>query len=145
MNVQDLVSGFLELHDSDYSVHLSNWKTVSLKIKQLHHLLKTMRIFAWSQYLQKLVSVGGIRRFIFISFANKNFSRPRKAELLRKWIALVLQVNLFHGLPSKSKHPSISKVSVVVIITTNSISFYETAICREIFSKYFFASIFVNF
>ena len=35
--------------------------------------------------------------------------------------------------------------SVVVIITVNSISFYETAICREILSKYFFASIFVNF
>ena len=51
----------------------------------------------------------------------------------------------FHGLPSKSKRPSIRKHSVVVIITVNSISFYETAICREIFSKYFFASIFVNF
>ena len=51
----------------------------------------------------------------------------------------------FHGLPSKSKRPSIRKHSVVVIITVNSISFYETAICREIFSKYFFASIFLNF
>ena len=51
----------------------------------------------------------------------------------------------FHGLPSKSKRPSIRKHSVVVIITVNSISFYETTICREIFSKYFFASIFVNF
>ena len=51
----------------------------------------------------------------------------------------------FHWLPGKSKHPSIRKHSVVVIITVNIISFYETAICREIFSKYFFASIFVNF
>ena len=34
--------------------------------------------------------------------------------------------------------------SVVVIITVNSISFYETAICREIFSTYFFISIFMN-
>ena len=51
-----------------------------------------MRIFAWSRYLQKLVSVGAIRRFIFNFFANQNFSRHRKAELLRKWIALVLQV-----------------------------------------------------
>ena len=51
----------------------------------------------------------------------------------------------FHGLPSKSKRPSIRKHSVVVIITVNSISFYETAISREIFSKYFFAIIFVNF
>ena len=51
----------------------------------------------------------------------------------------------FHGLPSKSKHPSIRKHSVVFIITVNSISFYETAICREIFRKYSFASIFVDF
>ena len=48
-------------------------------------------------------------------------------------------------LPSKSKCPSIKKHSVVVIIVNNSLSFYERAICREIFSKYFFASIFVNF
>ena len=27
----------------------------------MHHLLKTMRIFAWFRYLQKLVSVGAIR------------------------------------------------------------------------------------
>ena len=75
-----------------YSLGISNWKIISPKIKQLRHLLKTMRIFAWSQYLQKLVSVGAIRRFIFNFFANQNFSRHRKAELLRKWIALVLQV-----------------------------------------------------
>ena len=66
---------------------------ISNNIKQLHHLLKTMRIFAWSRYLQKLVSVGAIRRFIFNFFENQNFSRHRKAELLRKWIALVLQAN----------------------------------------------------
>ena len=74
------------------SLRISNWKIISHKIKQLHHVLKTMRIFAWSRYLQKLVSVGAIRRFIFNFFANQNFSRHRKAELLRKWIALVLQV-----------------------------------------------------
>ena len=51
----------------------------------------------------------------------------------------------FHGLPSKSKRPSIRKHSIVVIITVNSISFYETAIYREIFSKYFLASIFEKF
>ena len=50
----------------------------------------------------------------------------------------------FHELPSKTKHHSIRKHSVVVIITVNSISFYQTAICREIFSKYFFASTVVN-
>ena len=74
------------------SLRISNWKIISHKIKQLHHVLKTMRIFAWSRYLQKLVSVGAIRRFIFNFFANQNFSRHRKAELLRKWITLVLQV-----------------------------------------------------
>ena len=42
--------------------------------------------------LQKLVSVGAIRRFIFSFFANQNFSLDKKAVLLRKWIALILQV-----------------------------------------------------
>ena len=75
---------------------------ISNNIKQLHHLLKTMRIFAWSRYLQKLVSVGAIRRFIFNFFANQNFSRHRKAELLRKWIAPVLQIKFsFMGCPIK--------------------------------------------
>ena len=73
------------------SLGIPNWKLILQKIKQLHHLLKAMRIFAWSQYLQKLVSVRAICRFIFNFFANQNFSQHRKAELLRKWIALVLQ------------------------------------------------------
>ena len=51
----------------------------------------------------------------------------------------------FHGLPSKSKGLCIRKHSVVIIITVDSISFYETAIFREISSKYFSTSIFVNF
>ena len=42
--------------------------------------------------LWKLVSVGAIRRFIFSFFANQNFSRYRKAVLLLKWVALILQV-----------------------------------------------------
>ena len=50
----------------------------------------------------------------------------------------------FHGLPSKSKPPSIRKQRCHYR-PVNSISFYETAISREIFSKYFFAIIFVNF
>ena len=45
--------------------------------------------------LQKLVSVGAIRRFVSSCFANQNFSRDRKAALLRKWFALVLYVK-FH-------------------------------------------------
>ena len=74
------------------SLRICNWKIMWHKIKQLHHLLKTIRIYAWSQYLQKLASVGAIRKFIFNFFANQDFSRHRKAELLRNWIALVLQV-----------------------------------------------------
>ena len=58
----------------------------------LNDCFKTMRIFAWFRYLQKLASFGAIHRFIFNFFANQNFSRHRKTELLRKWIALVLQV-----------------------------------------------------
>ena len=42
--------------------------------------------------LQKPVSVGAIRWFIFSFFANQNFSLDRKAVLLRRWIALILQV-----------------------------------------------------
>ena len=42
--------------------------------------------------LQKLVYFGAIRRFIFSFFANQNFSLDKKAVLLRKWIALILQV-----------------------------------------------------
>ena len=107
-----------------------------------------LRIFVWFRYLQKLASFGAIHRFIFNFFANQNFSRHRKTELLRSMQmdrSSASSETSFHGLPSKSKLPSIRKHSVVVIITVNSISFYETAICREIFSKYFFASIFVNF
>ena len=89
----------------------------------MYHLFKTMIIFAWSRYLEKLLHT--------------------KVKLLRKWIALVLQEKI-HGLPSKSKCPSDRKHSVVVIIAVNSISFYETAICREILSKCFFVSVFVN-
>ena len=80
-----------------YSFRISNWEIISHKIKKLHHLLKASRIFAWSRYLQKLESVGAIRRFTFNCFANLNFSRHKKAELLRKLIALVLQVKCFMG------------------------------------------------
>ena len=91
------------------------------------------------------ISIGAIRRFIFNFFTNQNFSRHRKAELLRKWIALVLQVKFrFMGCLAKANALILGN-RVVVIIIVNSIRFYETAICREILSKYFFASIFVNF
>ena len=126
-------------------LRISNWKMISYNIKQLHHLLKTMRIFAWSQYLQKLVSVGAISRFIFNFFANQNFSRHRKAKLLHKWTALVLQVKLrFMGCLVKANSLVLGNIALS-LSSVNSISFYETAICREIFCKCFFASIFVNF
>ena len=61
--------------------------------------------------LQNLLSTGAIRRFIFSFFADQNFSRERKVELLCKSTALVLQVKFcFMGcLSSKSKQPSIRK------------------------------------
>ena len=34
------------------SLRISDWKIISHKIKQLHHLLKTIRMYAWSRYLQ---------------------------------------------------------------------------------------------
>ena len=87
-----------------WSLGISNCKIISHKIKQLRHVLKTMRIFAWSRYLQKLAAVRVIRRFIFNFFANQNFTRHRKAGLLRKWIALMLQAKLcFMGCLVKAK------------------------------------------
>ena len=62
------------------------------KIKQLHFFLKQRDFLHGFDNLRKLVSVGAIRRFIFSFIANQNFSRDRKAVLLRKWIALILQV-----------------------------------------------------
>ena len=65
-------------------VRLSNC-TIFWKQREFLHGLGT---------LQKLVSVGAIRRSIFSFFGNQNFSRDRKAELLCKWVALVLQVKI---------------------------------------------------
>ena len=74
--------------------------------------------------LQKLVSVGAIRRFIFSFFANQNFSRDRKAVLLRKWIALILQVKFrFMGFLVKANALVSGNKYSVVIITVNSIVF----------------------
>ena len=74
--------------------------------------------------LQKLVSVGAIRRFIFSFFANQNFSLDRKAVLLRKWIALILQVKFrFMGFLVKANALVSGNKYSVVIITVNSIVF----------------------
>ena len=70
---------------------------------------------------KKLVSVGAIRKFIFKFFANQNFSRPWKTELLRKWIVLVLQAKFpFMGSLVKASAIVLGN-SVVVIITVNTI------------------------
>ena len=80
----------------------------SRKIKQLNHLVKIARFLHGLDNLQNLVYVGAIRRFLFSLFVNQNISQDRKVELLCKSIVLVSEI-LFHGLPSKSKRPSIRK------------------------------------
>ena len=83
------------------------------KIKQLHFFLKQRDFLHGFDNLRKLVSVGAIRRFIFSFIANQNFSRDRKAVLLRKWIALVLLV--------KFRSPQYQETdTIAVIITVNS-------------------------
>ena len=58
----------------------------------MHHLLKTIRIYAWSRYLQSSYLSGQhARSSSFFFFFFFYVSRHRKAELLRKWIPLVLQ------------------------------------------------------
>ena len=92
--------------------------------------------------LQKLVSVGAIRRFIFSFFANQNFSRDRKAVLLRKWIALVLQVKFrFMGY-------LLVKVNALISGNIKHHRYHHSSIVfmkqpsAEIFSKHFFRQYF---
>ena len=92
--------------------------------------------------LQKLVSVGAIRRFIFSFFANQNFSRDRKAVLLRKWIALVLQVKFrFMGY-------LLVKVNALISGNIKHHCYHHSSIVfmkqpsAEIFSKHFFRQYF---
>ena len=86
------ISSFKSTFLHTISLRISNWKITLHKIKQLYFLWRTMRIYVWSQYLQKLVSVWAICRFILDFFVYQNFSWHRKAKLLCRWIALVLQV-----------------------------------------------------
>ena len=74
----------------------------------------------------------GNTRFIFNFFANQIFSQHRKTELQRKWIALVLQVKFrFTFCLVKANALVLEETdSIVLIITVNNISFYETATCR---------------
>ena len=96
-------------------VRLSN-RTTFLKQREFLHGLNN---------LQKLVSVGTVRRFIFcFVFANQNFSLDRKTVLLRKWIALILQVKFrFMGFLVKANALVSGNKYSVVIITVNSIVF----------------------
>ena len=103
----------------------------------MHHLLKTMIIFAWSQYLKKLVSVREYAGSSSIFLQIKTLVELERPSCYINGSLSASSKISFHGLPSKNKCPSIRKYSIVVIITVNSISFYETAICKEIFSKYF--------
>ena len=94
-----------------WSLIISNWKIISncclpafLREVLVNYASNMIRIrlnnctIFWKQReflhgldnLQNLLSVGAIRRFIFSFFANQNFSRDRKAVLLRKWIALII-------------------------------------------------------
>ena len=83
--------------------------------RNINHLLKTMIIFAWSRYLQKLVSAWAIHRFIF------NF-------YIAKWISLVLQMKFrFMGCLVKAN-------SLVLGNIAFSLSSQPSA---EIFSKFF--------
>ena len=51
----------------------------------------------------------------------------------------------FHGLPIKSKRPSIRKQIVVIIIDNSFLVFTKQPSAERYISKHFFASIFVNF
>ena len=65
---------------------------IRIRLNNCTNFWKQKEFFHGFDNLQKLVSVGAIRRFIFSIFANQSFSRDIKAELLRKSIAVVLQV-----------------------------------------------------
>ena len=147
---------------------ISNWKIISncclpafLREVLVNYASNMVRIrlnnctICWKQReflhgldnLQNLLSVEAIRRFTFSFFANQNFSRDRKAELLCKSIALVLQVKFrFMGCLVKAKCPSIRKQIASSLSSQLMVSlFLRNSHRREIFSKHVFASIFVNF
>ena len=117
----------------------------SHKIKQLQDLLKTTGTFAWSQYFAKaLVSFGAIRRFIVSYFANQNFSRDRKAVLLRKWIALVLQVTFrFMGCLVQANTLVSGIDSIVVIMTVSSIIAFTKQSSAERYLANIFSPVFL--
>ena len=117
-------------------------------IKQLHHLLKTTRIFAWSRYLQNLISVGAIHRFIFSFF----FSYKSKLQLTQKDRADT-QMNRsstsseisFHEQLSESKRPSIRKQVASLLSSLNRYQFLRNSYLQKDIQQTFFTSIFMNF
>ena len=81
-----------------------------------------------------------------VLFANQNFSRHRKAMLLRKWVALILQVKFrFMGCLVKVS-ALLSGDSIIVLITVNSIIVSTKQPSAEKYlTNIFFVIIFVNF
>ena len=74
----------------------------------------------------KLESVGVMRRFIFNFFANQSFSRHRKTELLRKWIALELQVKFrFMSCLEKAKDSVAVNIKVKIVLVFTKQPFAE--------------------
>ena len=89
--------------------------------------------------LQKIFPAGAIRRFIFRFFPNQNFSRNREAKLLRKRIALILQVKF-------EKRPWYQETdSMVVIITVSIIVFTKQPSTERYLANLIFTNNFVNF
>ena len=79
-------------------------------------------------------------------FCKSNFSRHRKAELLRKRIALVLQAKFrFMGCLVKVNALVLGNIALSLSSQLIALVFTKQAIYREIFSKYIFVKIFVNF
>ena len=127
------------------SLRISNWKIISRKIKQLYHLLKKWEFLHGLDICKSSYLSGQYAGSSSIFLQIKTLVDIERSSCYANGSVSASSKISFHGLPSKSKRPTVRKHSVVVIITVNSISFYETAICREIFKKCFFANIFVNF
>ena len=93
-------------------------------------------------------AVGAIHRFIFSFFLQIKTlveieRRSCYANRFSNCSITSCEISV-HGLPSKSKCPSIRK-QIVVIITVNSIIFTKRPSAWRYFSKHFFASFFINF
>ena len=93
-------------------------KTIRIRLNNRTIFWKQQEFLHCLNNLQKLVSVGAIRRFIFSFFANQNFSRVRKFVLLRKWIALMgclVKANVGKQIAS-----SLSSQLMVLLFSRNS-------------------------